>query len=68
METPTKKYVDGKFKNPVCSKDGYFVLDCKDVRDRQVLEFLVPILYLKKPTRVTIMIGNTIFGALIGGR
>ena len=29
-----------------------------------MLEFLVPLLYLEKPTRVTIMVGNTIFGAL----
>ena len=30
-----------------------------------MLEFLVPILYLEKPTRVTINIGNTVFGSLI---
>ena len=29
-----------------------------------MLEFLVPLLYPEKPTRVTITVGNTIFGAL----
>ena len=33
-----------------------------------MLEFLVPILYPEKPTRVTVMVGNTIFGALLGER
>ena len=33
-----------------------------------MLEFLVPIVHLDKPTRVTITIGNTIFGALDKGR
>ena len=31
-------------------------------------EFVVPIIHLDKPTWVTITIGNTIFGALNGGR
>ena len=33
-----------------------------------MLEFLIPILYLEKPTRVTVTVGNTIFGALLGKR
>ena len=33
-----------------------------------MLEFLVPLLYPEKPTRVTITVGNTIFGALSGER
>ena len=45
-------------------KDGYVVVDCKEPRARRVLEFLVPLLYPEKPTRVTITVGNTIFGAL----
>ena len=49
-------------------KDGYAVADCKDPRIKRVLEFLVPLLYPKKPTRVTIMVGNTIFEALSGER
>ena len=49
-------------------KDGYAVADCKDPRVKRVLEFLVPLLYPEKPTRVTITVGNTIFGALSGER
>ena len=49
-------------------KDGYAVGDCWNDRQRRVLEFLVPIVHPDKPTRVTITIGNTIFGALDGGR
>ena len=33
-----------------------------------MLEFLIPILYPEKPTRVTVTVGNTIFGALLGER
>ena len=64
IATWREKYLDGKFKNLVSPKDQYVVPDCKDVRARQVLEFLVPILYVKKPTRVIVAIGNMIFGAL----
>ena len=33
-----------------------------------MLEFLIPILYPEKPIRVTVTVGNTIFGALLGER
>ena len=36
--------------------------------EHRVLEFLVPIMHLDKPTRVTRTLGNTIFGALEGDR
>jgi hypothetical protein len=49
-------------------KDGYAIEDCTDVRHRRVLAFLVPILYPEKPNRITVTMGNTIFGALNGGR
>ena len=39
---------------PINPKDGYAVVDCKEPRARRVLEFLVPLLYPEKPTRVTI--------------
>ena len=45
-------------------KDGYLVRDCRDARHRRLLEFVVPIIHPDKPTRVTITIANTIFGAL----
>ena len=54
------------FSGRVNPKNGYAVVDCKDPRVKRVLEFLVPLLYPEKPTRVTITVGNTIFGALSG--
>ena len=56
------------FSGRVNPKDGYAVADCKDPRVKRVLEFLVPLLYSEKPTRVTITVENTIFGALSGER
>ena len=60
----TDTYVDGKFAHAVNPKDDYPVWDCRNARHCRVLEFLVPIVHPDKPTRVTITIGNTIFGAL----
>ena len=68
MASRTDRFIDGKFSGRVNPKDGYAVVDCKESRARRVLEFLVPLLYPKKPTRVTITVGNTIFGALSGER
>ena len=68
MASRTNRFIDGMFSSKVNPKDGYAVADCKDPRVKRVLEFLVPLLYLEKPTRVTITIGNTIFGALSGER
>ena len=62
------KFIRGKFRNLVNPKDRFVVADCKDARAKRILEFLIPILYLEKPTRVMITIGNTIFGALLGER
>ena len=62
------KFVDGKFSTSINLKDGYAVIDCIDPRERRVLEFVVPILYLEKPTRITMMVANTIFGALSSTR
>ena len=60
-------YHEGCFLHQVDPKDGYLVGDCRNDLQRRLLEFLVPIIHLDKPTRVTITIGNTIFGALDGG-
>ena len=49
-------------------KDGYSVGDCRNDRQRRLPQFLVPIVHPDKPIRVTIMIGNTTFGAVDGGR
>ena len=58
------RFIDGKFSARVNPKDGFVVSKCKEARARRVLEFLVPLLYPEKPTRVMIMVGNIIFGAL----
>ena len=68
MASRTDRFIDGMFSGRVNPKDGYAVVDCKDPRARKVLEFLVSIMYPEKPTRVTITVGNTIFGALSGER
>ena len=68
MASRTNRFIDGMFSGKVNPKDGYAVADCRDPRVRRLLEFLVPLLYPEKPTRVTITVGNTIFGALSGER
>ena len=68
MASGTDRFIDGMFFGRVNPKDGYAVVDCKDPRVKRLLEFLVPLLYPEKPTRVTITVGNTIFGALSGER
>ena len=68
MASWTDRFIDDKFSGRVNPKDGYAIVDCKEPRARKVLEFLVPLLYPEKPTRVTITVGNTIFGALSGER
>ena len=68
MATRGEKYVEGKFTHPPHPKDGYALSDCKDLRAKRVLEFLIPIFYPEKPVRITVTIGNTIFGAYTGER
>ena len=68
MANRTDLYIEGKFRNEADPKDGFLVRDCRNPRERKLLEFLVPIVHPDKPTRVTRMIGNTIFGALSGER
>ena len=68
MATQGEKLVEGKFTHLPHLKDGYSLLDCKDPGARRVLEFLILIHYLEKPTRITITFGNTIFGAYTGER
>ena len=68
MANRTDKFVEGKFLHEVDPKDGFPVKECRNDRERRVLEFLVPIVHPDKPTRVTRTPGNTIFGALEGDR
>ena len=62
------KPIDGKFRTSTNPKDRLTVPDCIDPRERRMLEFVMPILYLEKPSWITLMVGNTIFGALFGFR
>jgi hypothetical protein len=62
------EYVKECFKDLPSPKDGYAIDDCKDPRHKRLLAFLVPIVYPEKPNRITVTWGNTIFGALNGGR
>ena len=64
----TDLYIEGKFRNDADPKDGFSVRDCRNPRERKLLEFLVSIVHPEKPTRVTRTIGNSIFGALSGER
>jgi hypothetical protein len=66
LASRTDKFTAGKFRNAAHSKEGYAISDCLDARQRQILEFLIPILYPEKPTRVTVTVANTIFGAFEG--
>ena len=63
-----EEFIRGKFQGAINPKDGYAVEDCVDDRHRRLLQFLIPVLHPEKPTRVTITLGNTIFGALSGNR
>jgi hypothetical protein len=62
------KYVKDCFKELPSPKDGYAIEDCTDPRHKRLLAFLVPIVYPEKPNRIIVTWGNTIFGALNGGR
>ena len=66
MASCSKKFCNGKLSKPVNPKEGFAVAKYKDVKAWQVLVFLVPILYSEKPIWVTIIVGNIIFGALLG--
>ena len=64
MALRTDQFSNGQFWNLASLKDGFAVTDYEDIQAGQVLEFLISILYPKKPTFVIVMLGNTIFGAL----
>ena len=57
------KFLGSKFQNLVNPKDEFAIADYKDTRAKRVLEFLIPIFYPKKPTRVMVTVNKTIFGA-----
>ena len=63
MATQGEKYAEGKFTHPPHPKNGYPLPNCKDLRARRLLEFLVYVFYPEKLVQVTITARNTIFGA-----
>ena len=62
------QFIEGKFSSLINPKDEYAISKCKNAREQKVLEFLVSMLYLEKPTRVIITVDNTMFEALLGER
>ena len=68
MANRTDQYIEGKFLHEADPKDGFPVRECRDARERRLLEFLVPIVHLDKPTRVTRTLENRVFGAFGGER
>ena len=62
-----EEYARGKFGTKD-AKNGYALEDCTDPRAKRVFSFLVPILHPEKPTRLTITLANTLYGAYLGER
>ena len=58
----------GKFRGELDPKEGLHPANCRNPRERRVLEFLMPILYPEKPKRISLTMANTLFGALSGIR
>jgi hypothetical protein len=56
----------GKFKGEVDPKEGLHPMNCRNMRERRVLEFLMPILNPEKPKRISLTMANTLFGAMSG--
>ena len=68
MTSKIDKYIVGQFQNPINPKDGFAMEECEDTQGKAILDFLILILYPKKPIQFTMAVGNTIFGALMGDR
>ena len=58
----------GKFRGDADPKDGFHPGNCRNLRERRVLEFLLPILNPDKPKRISLTMANTLFGAMSGVR
>ena len=50
MANRTDQFVEGKFYSEADPKDGFLVRECRDPKERRLLEFLVPIVHPDKPT------------------
>jgi hypothetical protein len=58
----------GKFRREVDPKEGLHPSNCRNARERRMLEFLMPILNPEKPKRISLTMANTMFGAMSGVR
>ena len=58
----------GKFKGEVDPKEDLHPTNCRDLRERRMLEFMMPILNPEKPKQIILTMANTLFGALSGVR
>ena len=58
----------GKFRGDANPKEGFHPGNCRNRRERRVLEFLLPILNPDKPKRISLTMANTLFGAMSGFR
>jgi hypothetical protein len=56
----------GKFRGDADPKEGFHPANCRNRRERRVLEFLLPILNPDKPKRISLTMANTLFGAMSG--
>lgn len=68
MATRKEDCTKDLFSSKADAKDGYLVSDCEEVRMRNVLAFLVPILHPEKPNRVTATLASTIILSYTGRR
>ena len=58
----------GKFRGDHDPKDGFHLGNCRNPRERKIIEFNMPILSPEKPKRLSITMANTLFGAISGVR
>jgi hypothetical protein len=58
----------GKFRGDHDPKDGFHPGNCRNLRERRVIEFILPIFSPEKPKRLIITMANTLFGAMSGVR
>ena len=53
-----------KFKAYPDLKDGFHPENCRNLRERRLLEFLMPILNPDNPKQIILTMANTMFGAM----
>jgi hypothetical protein len=58
----------GKFRGDVDPKEGLHPTNCRNPREKRMLEFRMLIFNPEKPKRISLTMANTLFGALSGVR